>query len=37
MLQLYEFLDDRYRVSLSNVPGIEFSDYVNASYIDVSL
>ena len=35
-INLFLCLDDNNRVVLSNIPDVEHSDYINASYIDVS-
>ena len=32
----YSLVDDRNRCRLAAVPGVEGSDYVNASFVDVS-
>ena len=37
MYTVYIITDDHCRVVLSKQPGDPFSDYVNASYIDVSI
>ena len=36
IINLFLCLDDNNRVVLSNIPDVEHSDYINASYIDVS-
>ena len=32
----FDFLDDKTRVQLPEIPGVPGSDYINANYIDVS-
>lgn len=34
---LVSFLDDTNRVTLKALPGVKGSDYINASFVDVSL